>query len=139
MVLARQTSKVNVFVGNEDYLQPLAALNSGNTPDDRWVRSLSIGNTNAIDKIPTLGSEGIESIVNQYSVEISAAIIYGSGPKALRARQDLATNVMAIVFLDTMTHYVIPVTWTGQPIENPTNSLITTSMTFLQNLSLIHI
>lgn len=132
MVFAALTSSTNVWVGNSDYLQPLAALNPGSTPDDRWIRSMGIAGSTATSEEPTLGSVGYEAIVNQYTLQISADVLYGAGPKALTARQDLTDNVMAIVFLDTMTHYVIPCTWTGQPINNPTDNVITVPMTFLQ-------
>ena len=131
MVDAAKTSKTSVYVGNSDYLVALAEDGG----DDRWVRSMSLAGAAAIDRIPTLGSQGVESIVNQESATLSAQILYGgdssSGPKALRPRQDDTDNMMVIVGTDALACYVLPVTWTGQPIDNPTSSLITTNMEFL--------
>lgn len=126
MVDAAKTAQTAVYVGSPDALVVLAA------GDERYLRSLDISGSTSIDKFPTLGSEAIEAIVNQYSTTISAAVIYGDNPKQLRALQDATNNVMVIIGTDTDTCYIIPITWTGQPIENPTNALITISMEFLQ-------
>ena len=136
MAEAYKSANTQVWVGNDGtqvspvpqpYLVPLAA------GEERYIRSADLSGTTAIDKVPTFGGEDVEAIVNQQGVDVSTNLLYGDGPKSLTVRQDLKNNKLAIVFTDSLSGYVLPVTWTGQPYENPTSSLITVAMEFLSN------
>ena len=133
MAEAYKSANTQVWVGagtsdsGAPYITPLAA------GEDRYIRSADLSGTTAIDKVPTFGGEDVEAIVNQQGVDVSTNLLYGDGPKSLTARQDRKDNKLAIIFTDSKSGYVIPVTWTGQPYENPTTSLITVAMEFLSN------
>ena len=133
MAEAYKSANTQVWVGagqsdsGAPYITPLAA------GEDRYIRSADLSGTTAIDKVPTFGGEDVEAIVNQQGVDVSTNLLYGEGPKMLTARQDRKDNKLAIIFTDSESGYVIPVTWTGQPYENPTTSLITVAMEFLSN------
>ena len=133
MAEAYKSANTQVWVGagtsdsGAPYIVPLAA------GEERYIRSADLSGTTAIDKVPTFGGEDVEAIVNQQGVDVSTNLLYGEGPKMLTARQDRKDNKLAIIFTDSESGYVIPVTWTGQPYENPTSALITVAMEFLSN------
>ena len=130
MAFGSKVAPTSVYVGSTSELVVLAEAKSDG--DKRFLRSLDISGSTSLDKFPTLGAEDIEVIVNQYSTTISAAVIYGEEPKKLRAIQDNTDNIFVIIARDSETCYILPITWTGQPIDNPTNALITVNMEFLQ-------
>ena len=145
MADARVSSNTLVWVGSESWLQHLADRDDIGT-DVRYLRSLDVAGTTALDNIPTLGSDGIEAQINQYGLSVSGDLLYDKEVyKLLNDHQEDTDNLMVVVFDDhgsqkremssdtDRSAYVFPVSWSGVPTSNPTNALITTSVEFLLN------
>ena len=143
MADAKLSSNALAWVGSPTWIQPLAERGGG---DNSFLRSLNIAGTTATDSVSVLGSEGIEAIVNQYGLDVSGDILYDKDLYGtLTDHQSDRDNVMVVVFDDygadkrhqpsdvERSCYVLPCSWSGVPLSNPTNSLITTSVSFLLN------
>ena len=129
MAFAGKAANTYIVIGNT--APTLVKLAEGD--DSLYAMSCELVGGAAIDNDAYLGSEAVEAVPNQYSMQANVALAYGDGPKALPALQDREDNVIVVMFTDVMTHYTGLVSWTGQPYENPTDSQITIAMEFLQN------
>ena len=111
MVFANKSALTSAYVGNKVGLVELAIQ------DDRLsARSVELVGSTAIDNDAYLGSEGVEAVVNQYSMQANFELVYGQRTKALRPYQDRVDNVISVIFTDVMTHYTGPCAWVGHHI-----------------------
>ena len=127
--MASKTAKTSIYIGGEDYIQVLAEdeidIPADQHQDRRWAQSMELRGGAAIDREPTIGSVGLESIVNQQSMTISLELLWDAAfAELFREKQNNTDNVMVIVGTDSLTSYIFPATWTGIPVQNPTGSLI---------------